>query len=1107
MKTIGTFRRNKSHRKLPKDQVGLLSKPSRPPSPAVWGVEENLVLFPTTATPAVSSVHDSSGSTAVVSPTSRASSIAKSSSSQVPMDSRFMPQHEPRKGKAPEDLFVPAYAEAASSTTPLPVTTSSPPRSATPTRTSSAVKTAKSPKAFRNGGSFDNGDDNSASASWDAIIEADDTTAETRRSWRGKPKSSPVRRDHSSERSMSSAEEKKSASPAVFRRNQPPVGMSGSSQPGGCPVPVIRVSHSKEDDGKSMVSMSHSTASSTGRQGTRVARLKQLFSSRAVVSRGGSSVSNKQVSPKPDHAVQASTAAPTRTLSTNPVNHVAPKDAKVPPSPSSSGISGSSAGFVWPGTQDKRGKTVNIESSYDDSSVGPIAFQRKDYESELDAAADLEMRKWMDEPSFDECSIDTRDQLTPLEQRIEHGPANGVFEEDNSDEEGENAADFHLAAVLADVNVSSPMRTVTSTPKKSPDPPASISGLSNHSRSTRFSYVHAPKSVAASSVATSASGALSIHNLFASDRPREGLGPNTMPEFKEDPWDVEDSSHPPSSPGTSVSKDSSAYLQAPKVAPRMDLRARDNASLRYGVSPNMRSVESVIRRKSEDPQPTEITEEALAMNDRLSPSPRTFNAHMVRGYEGYIHKTRDVPNLIDAADSDSIETSSRVSTAVYSAINEKIGRALPPDRDLPVRPMSNRSPVNGNHVGGSPVDFESDSDVFDGLSHAGFDPYATKDPIGPTKSPYDGGSKSGRGTEPHRKSTTKASGERNDDKLNVVLLGGGLTSIQTTQDHFDNRATPSDFDDNLTNSDVDQFGFARTPGFNEMLAAGRSMKDSAKFMLPHDHPTDDSEGPSPRKRDPGGFRPEPRGMFDNTFGASFQSSDSEDSQYYDPFGGNGIQVSFVGDLSKYKVHPNQIKKLVRHYRKMCCFADPDCTVEELNFQEDSKKAFALTEMRSRIMEKDIERGLERQGGTTIVDDLVLTPYNQSASRVRDAVIVSKAWRDGASPRDVITSSNLTRRAHSYHLKRTVRLGRGSSPNKSTSFSSDSNSVMSEYSYNGARVYTFEEVQWVDDADFTRMRCPSLGPRCMHGFEMFTIGDCQSILLKLTNERCIVSTVV
>ena len=33
----------------------------------------------------------------------------------------------------------------------------------------------------------------------------------------------------------------------------------------------------------------------------------------------------------------------------------------------------------------------------------------------------------------------------------------------------------------------------------------------------------------------------------------------------------------------------------------------------------------------------------------------------------------------------------------------------------------------------------------------------------------------------------------------------------------------------------------------------------------------------------------------------------------------------------------------------------------------------------------------------IVDDLVLTPTSQASHRIRDAVIVSKAWRDGASP--------------------------------------------------------------------------------------------------------------
>ena len=44
--------------------------------------------------------------------------------------------------------------------------------------------------------------------------------------------------------------------------------------------------------------------------------------------------------------------------------------------------------------------------------------------------------------------------------------------------------------------------------------------------------------------------------------------------------------------------------------------------------------------------------------------------------------------------------------------------------------------------------------------------------------------------------------------------------------------------------------------------------------------------------------------------------------------------------------------------------------------EDSKKAFALFELRSRIMEFDIERGLDRKGGTVVVDDVVNKEYQE-----------------------------------------------------------------------------------------------------------------------------------
>ena len=124
------------------------------------------------------------------------------------------------------------------------------------------------------------------------------------------------------------------------------------------------------------------------------------------------------------------------------------------------------------------------------------------------------------------------------------------------------------------------------------------------------------------------------------------------------------------------------------------------------------------------------------------------------------------------------------------------------------------------------------------------------------------------------------------------------------------------------------------------------------------------------------------------------------------------------------------------------------------------------------METDIDRGLERRGGTNIVDDIVLTPYFQAMHRVRDAVIVSKAWRDGATPKDVVTAHLLTRRsAKSYFVKRPIqKIRRPGIPSYPQ--------------------YWLEEVGWLDETDFAMMRCQSLGASTMKGFEMFTIGDCQ-----------------
>lgn len=217
------------------------------------------------------------------------------------------------------------------------------------------------------------------------------------------------------------------------------------------------------------------------------------------------------------------------------------------------------------------------------------------------------------------------------------------------------------------------------------------------------------------------------------------------------------------------------------------------------------------------------------------------------------------------------------------------------------------------------------------------------------------------------------------------------------------------------------------------------------------------------------------------------------------------------DLSQYLIDPDSIKKLVKKFRRFC----RESPKQDRVYADDLKKAFALFEMRSRVMETDIERCLQRRGGTVVVDDIVLTSYRMSLMRIRDIVIVSKAWRDGASPRDVFTAALLTRRnTHAYFVKRQPRntprnistdtQGKKHRRNKSfdSTFSFGSGSGSSKFSRG---YYYLEERRWMDDLDFALMVCPSLGPQNMRGFDMFTMGDCHSLLLKLSSERCSVST--
>jgi hypothetical protein len=402
------------------------------------------------------------------------------------------------------------------------------------------------------------------------------------------------------------------------------------------------------------------------------------------------------------------------------------------------------------------------------------------------------------------------------------------------------------------------------------------------------------------------------------------------------------------------------------------------------------------------------TKELLEANHRMEPPVRTFP-----GYLGLIDKTHEVPCLADQMEES--ETSSKATTAVSSAWRKTA---------------------------------DVETDVFDGVAEE-FD-LSTESPFFRKQFPI---------------SIAEEVEESND--FSIISLGGGLTAIQTSADGFLNRKTASDYDDQLTNSDIDHNGFAHVPSFHEMMAKGRKATDSSLHGIQ------------------GNFNSTPRTITPSRSAAEISrfSSDEESSLFTNPYAN---EVDYIGDLSEYYIPPNSMKKLVRRYRRLSQQAEQTASLAEFERVDDENKAFALFEMRSRIMEKDIERGLERRGGTTVCDDIVTTPYHRKGLRVRDACIVSKAWRDGVVPTDIRNAAVLTRRAEStYFIRRPIASVRSMS----------------------SRRYTWEPVNWVDETDFMQYRCPSLGGRHMRGFEMFTIGDCQSILLKLTNEQCEVCRII
>lgn len=368
--------------------------------------------------------------------------------------------------------------------------------------------------------------------------------------------------------------------------------------------------------------------------------------------------------------------------------------------------------------------------------------------------------------------------------------------------------------------------------------------------------------------------------------------------------------------------------------------------------------------------PLHLSEEVLRTKDEQSAPPREGGI-LLRGFRGFIDKTKDVPNLMD-----DVESEASPST-IYTMQHASVGLSIPNAR-VSASDRYRSSPGSSSH------NISIDSDIFDGIQEESFGPIEME--VWKNEDAF----------------------ESFDTQFNPFSPVNGETARQSSW------------------SDVD---------FLDSSLNISAVTNGSTNTLPHQF---DMDGP--------------------------------DSEYHS-----------LPDLSIYYIQPISVQKMVRAFRKICTSQldtrdSEDSMLSSFENLVDTKKAFALFEMRSRIMETDIDRGLDRKGGTNVVDDIVLTSYFQAASRVRDAVIVSKAWRDGATPKDVITAHFLTRRSAKAHFVcRRI-------PECDVSW--------------------YEEVKWLDDTDFMIMRC--LGAGMLKGFEMFTIGDCQSMLLKMTSDNCLVS---
>ena len=414
---------------------------------------------------------------------------------------------------------------------------------------------------------------------------------------------------------------------------------------------------------------------------------------------------------------------------------------------------------------------------------------------------------------------------------------------------------------------------------------------------------------------------------------------------------------------------------------------------------------------------TTLSEEALKWNERHSAPPRSGASMNFRGYCGFLDKTKDVPNLMD-------DLESEASTSLGSRMHSSGGGGGGGTMGLALVNGGRSNGMMGPHrrrpssvISSSNVD--SGSDVFDGIIQE----------------------------EPNF-------GPMEKDILNV------------------NAAAAAD-DDDMVSHQQKPFKQQTFENFD-----GENLPYSTHFN-PFASNSNRAGAPHTSTRS---VKPSQSQQFDQQFGNAFFND--PDISAIEEIDDNYDDDESLPDLSIYYVQPEMVRKMVRAFRKLCTSqmeisSTEDTMLSDFETLVDTKKAFALFEMRSRIMETDIDRGLERRGGTNVEDDIVLTSYFQAAARVRDAVIVSKAWRDGATPQDVSTAHFLTRRsARSHFVRRPIQRIRR----------------MGTSHYKHGPQYWLEEVKWLDDTDFMLMKCQSLGAGTMKGFEMFTIGDCQSILV-------------